>query len=130
MCPSDLRITRQHQRFEYIASRNARLQLRWNLANAASAGNETENAAAAGLAQRLTASHPTSLQVVAWLLPVARYERPRVLVGEARIDADDLYWRVTAGAVRGLTLQLPLRAAVAMARLPGADLPALRAAPL
>ena len=91
---------------QYADFANKRLQARWQLADDNAAGGSK----GAGATQRLTASHPVSLQSLTWLLPLARYGRPQVLAGEARIEADELNWRVTAGAVPELALRLPLRA--------------------
>ena len=49
----------------------------------------------AGLAS-FTASHPSSLKDVTWLLPRSRYDAPKVVSGHASIKSDVLTWAVTA----------------------------------
>ena len=91
---------------QYADFANQRLQARWQIVDDERGAGAGE---APGPAQRLTATHPTSLQRLTWLLPAARYGRPRVLAGEARIEGDELNWRVTAGVGPELALRLPLR---------------------
>ncbi len=43
-----------------------------------------------------TASHPTSLADLTWLLPRSRYAQPRVLAGSGTVSSDSTNWVVTA----------------------------------
>lgn len=44
-----------------------------------------------------TASHPTSLEDITWLLPRSSFAAPRVQSGRASVSADSDYWLVKAG---------------------------------
>ena len=55
----------------------------------------------------LTVDSPDTLQSLAWLLPAQRFARPTVTEGQARIERDGAYWRVTAADGRRLRLELP-----------------------
>ncbi|KQP13101.1 hypothetical protein [Pseudorhodoferax sp. Leaf267] len=85
---------------QYAAFANERLAVEWD--------TRVEDAAT----ELLQASHPRSLAHFAWLLPLARYDMPRVLEGQAQVVRDGDAWRVVAGASTRLRLQLPLRANV------------------
>ena len=80
---------------------NDRLLVRWQLLEDG------------GSALRLQASHPRSLDSFGWLLPAARYGRPEVSSGQARVDLDGAYWRVVAGPSTALGVRLPLRSGAA-----------------
>ena len=59
-----------------------------------------------GLAS-FTASHPSSLEAVTWLLPRSRYDEPEVVSGEATITSDALNWAVTASSGTALRFTAP-----------------------
>ncbi len=52
-----------------------------------------------------TASHPTSLEAVTWLLPKSGYASPSVTSGEGRVTSDSKYWLVTAEEGTRLTFK-------------------------
>ena len=79
---------------QYANFANRRLQVQWQL----TAGPQGQ--------QQLQASHADSLAQMSWLLPAARYARPRLLAGEARIVLAGDQWQVHAGAGRQLLLGL------------------------
>lgn len=86
---------------DYADFANKRLEASWKLEpDVAQAGVEV-----------LEASHPRTLEHMAWLLPAARYAKPTVLAGHAQIERDGAYWRVVAGAVPQLRLALAPAAA-------------------
>lgn len=60
----------------------------------------------AGLAS-FTASHPSSLKDVTWLLPRSRYDAPKVVSGDATIKSDVLSWAVTASSGTELRFTAP-----------------------
>lgn len=49
-----------------------------------------------------TASHPTSLQDITWLLPKRTFSLPVVVNGSATVSSDSVYWVVKAGAGQSL----------------------------
>ena len=59
-----------------------------------------------GLAS-FTASHPSSLEAVTWLLPRSRYDEPEVVSGEATITSDARNWAVTASSGTALRFTAP-----------------------
>jgi hypothetical protein len=67
-----------------------RIQTSWS---SSSSGNLTT----------FTASHPTSLQDVTWLLPRRTFSAPTVVSGLATVSSDGVYWVIKAGA--GQTLR-------------------------
>ena len=52
-----------------------------------------------------TASHPTSLADITWLLPKSRYSAPVVVTGVGGITGDSKYWIVTAQGGTRLTFK-------------------------
>lgn len=65
----------------------------------------------------LQARHPESLEGMTWLLPVARFPQPPVLLsGSAQIERQGAAWRVRAG--RGIALQLRLAPEAVVPALP------------
>ncbi len=88
---------------------NRRLQTRWHLEpRSEPAGSPGSGADKAPPAWRLVADHPVSLDELTWLLPADRYTQPQVLQGQAQVQRDGPFWRVTAGP--GLHLALGLAA--------------------
>ena len=49
-----------------------------------------------------SASHPTSLQDVTWLLPKSSYTSPTMVSGQGSVSSDSKSWIVTAGPDTGL----------------------------
>lgn len=74
---------------------NARKQVSWT---------------ASGMRDVLTirANHPTTLEHMAWLLPMARYAQPAVTKGTARVVRDGDTWVVVAGAGKVLDFNAQL----------------------
>ena len=61
-----------------------------------------------GTTTTFSASHPTSLADMAWLLPKARFSQPVVSAGAAAVSADSSNWIVTANS--GTTLRFVAQA--------------------
>jgi hypothetical protein len=99
---------------QYASFANRRLQAQWRLVP--EAGSPA--------AMRLEASHPATLDTLSWLLPLAQYEQPQLLAGQALIDHDATHWRITAGDVATLSVRLPLQAATRAAPLQNPESPA------
>ena len=56
------------------------------------------NSTMAGNLTTFTASNPTSLQDITWLLPRASFSQPNVVSGSATVTSDSVYWLIKAGA--------------------------------
>ena len=61
-----------------------------------------------GATTTFSASHPTSLADMAWLLPKARFSQPAVSAGAAVVTSDSSHWIVTANS--GSTLRFVAQA--------------------
>ena len=61
-----------------------------------------------GATTTFSASHPTSLADMAWLLPKARFSQPAVMAGAAAVTSDSSNWIVTANS--GTTLRFAAQA--------------------
>ena len=72
---------------------NARQEVKW----------EVENQSGHLL---MRASHPTTLEHMAWMLPEDRFDRPQVTEGSANIHDQDGYWIVAAQNCKHLKLRL------------------------
>jgi hypothetical protein len=76
---------------------NARQQVSWNLE-------------AQGSESQLVATHPSTLEHLAWMFPDTRYAQPNILKGAADIHDQDGYWIVAAKDCKLLKVGLAERA--------------------
>ena len=54
------------------------------------------------------AANAASLQQLSWLFPVAQYDKPHILGGNARVEQRDDNWAVIAGDGKQLRISTPL----------------------